>query len=261
MKVDSQDGTRTEPRAVAPELVTENVYVFPVTFAQQRLWFLDQLEPNSASYSVPWSIHMAGKLNARALENSLNEIVRRHETLRTTFSSENGQAVQVVAQSLNVPLPVLRPESSTETRRKKRSARQPKKLRTQSISRTDRWCERNFFASGRKSTSPADHAPHHFRWLVAAHPGARTGCALRSVLRGTSFAVAGSSVCNTPITRCGSANICRARRLKSNCLIGSSSSPALPQPWSCPRTGRARRYKVFAERFDRSRFPRNFRKN
>ncbi len=84
--------------------LTEHVYVFPVTFAQQRLLFLNQLDPNSTSYNVPWSIRMTGKLNSEALERSLNEIVSRHEILRTTFDVIEGQPVQILSASLSVPL-------------------------------------------------------------------------------------------------------------------------------------------------------------
>jgi hypothetical protein len=55
--------------------------VFPVTFPQQRLLLLNQLDPSSTSYTVPWSIRITGPLNAMALERSLNEIVLRHEIL------------------------------------------------------------------------------------------------------------------------------------------------------------------------------------
>ena len=82
----------------------EHIYVFPVTFAQQRLWFLDQLEPESTSYNVPWSIRMTGTLSPEALERSLNEIVRRHEILRTTLDVVDDQPVQIVSTSLHVPL-------------------------------------------------------------------------------------------------------------------------------------------------------------
>src|SRR5438132_7901939 len=105
MKVDSPIDTSVGPRT--PEIVSENVYVFPLTFAQQRLWFLEQLEPHATAYLIPWSIRMNGALNADALRNSLNEIVRRHEILRTTFSSVDGQPSQVVAPSLYIPLPVV----------------------------------------------------------------------------------------------------------------------------------------------------------
>ncbi|MGH7834015.1 MAG: condensation domain-containing protein, partial [Candidatus Binatia bacterium] len=55
----------------------------PLSFAQQRLWFLDQLEPNSPLYNVPRAIRIRGSLNRASFEQSLNEIVRRHEVLRT----------------------------------------------------------------------------------------------------------------------------------------------------------------------------------
>ncbi len=67
-------------------------YVFPATFAQQRLWFLEQLQPGSASYLIPWSLRITGNLNPEALRRSLNEIVHRHEILRTTFSWQDGVA-------------------------------------------------------------------------------------------------------------------------------------------------------------------------
>ncbi len=105
MKIDSPVGTGMT--GSAPEPIGEYVYVFPVTFAQQRLLFLDQLEPGSTSYSVPWSIRMTGELNVAALEQSLNEIVRRHEILRTTFNVVDGQAAQIVSPSLHVPLIVV----------------------------------------------------------------------------------------------------------------------------------------------------------
>ena len=105
MKIDSQEETKALPHS--SELVTENVYAFPLSFAQQRLWFLDQLQPNSSSYNVSWSIRMTGRLDCEALERSLNEIVQRHEVLRTTFSVDGGEPVQVVAPFLRVPLPVI----------------------------------------------------------------------------------------------------------------------------------------------------------
>jgi amino acid adenylation domain-containing protein len=71
-------------------------FVFPTTFAQQRLWFLEQLQPGSTSYLVPWSLRIEGELNASALEKSLAEIIRRHEILRTTFSWRDEMPMQVV---------------------------------------------------------------------------------------------------------------------------------------------------------------------
>ena len=78
----------------------------PLSFAQQRLWFIDQLEPDSPRYNVPAALCLSGTLDVAALEQSLNAVVQRHEALRTTFAAVQGRAVQVIAPSLNVPLPV-----------------------------------------------------------------------------------------------------------------------------------------------------------
>src|SRR3982751_105845 len=67
------------------------------SFAQERLWFLQQLEPESAAYNVPRAIRILGAVNLVTLEQSLNEIIRRHESLRTTFSVVDGHLVQNVA--------------------------------------------------------------------------------------------------------------------------------------------------------------------
>ena len=79
----------------------------PLSFAQQRLWFLDQLEPDSVVYNIPRAFHLNGPLNVTALEQSLNKIVHRHEVFRTSFSVQNGQPLQVIAPSLTLPLPVV----------------------------------------------------------------------------------------------------------------------------------------------------------
>src|SRR5262245_37013591 len=69
----------------------------PLSFAQQRLWFLDQYEPGINSvYNIPSALRLRGSLNIGALERSVNEILRRHESLRTTFSMVDGEAVQVI---------------------------------------------------------------------------------------------------------------------------------------------------------------------
>jgi len=79
----------------------------PLSFAQQRLWFLNQLEPGGTSYNIPQAIRVSGVLNLAVLEQSLNEIVRRHESLRTTFAMMDGRPVQVVAESRSVLIPVV----------------------------------------------------------------------------------------------------------------------------------------------------------
>lgn len=79
----------------------------PLSFAQQRLWFLDQLVSNNPFYNVPAAIPLRGSLNLAALEQTFNEIVRRHEALRTTFAMVADQPVQVIAPSLSVSIPVI----------------------------------------------------------------------------------------------------------------------------------------------------------
>ncbi|MEE8583966.1 MAG: amino acid adenylation domain-containing protein, partial [Acidobacteriota bacterium] len=78
-----------------------------LSFAQQRLWFLDQLDPGNASYNVPLALRLRGKLNLAALDATLQEIVRRHETLRTCFPLKQGKPVQAVRQAEGLFLPTV----------------------------------------------------------------------------------------------------------------------------------------------------------
>jgi acyl carrier protein len=78
----------------------------PASFAQQRLWFLDQLEPGQSAYHIPAAVKLTGDLDASALERALNEVVRRHEALRTTLISDGGIPRQVVADTLALPMAV-----------------------------------------------------------------------------------------------------------------------------------------------------------
>jgi amino acid adenylation domain-containing protein len=77
-----------------------------LSFAQQRLWFLDQWQPGTGVYNIAAAMRLSGPLDGAALERSLREIVRRHEVLRTTFPSARGQPAQVIAQDLPLRLPL-----------------------------------------------------------------------------------------------------------------------------------------------------------
>ena len=76
--------------------------VFPASFGQQRLWFLNQLDPASSFYNIPLLARLKGRLNVEALQLALNAIVARHEALRTTFNSADGHLLQLIAPALEL---------------------------------------------------------------------------------------------------------------------------------------------------------------
>src|SRR5262245_51948427 len=80
---------------------------FPLSFAQQRLWFLDQLQPSSPTYNLLAAFRLQGTLNMALLQQSFNEIIRRHATLRTTFATVDGQPIQVVSPALTVTVAMV----------------------------------------------------------------------------------------------------------------------------------------------------------
>lgn len=98
------------------------VFVFHTSFAQQRLWFLDRLAPGNPFYNVSTALRLTGALNFTALKQTFNELVRRHETLRTRFLVVDGQPLQAISPSLSIPLPLVdlrnldSPEQETQLR-------------------------------------------------------------------------------------------------------------------------------------------------
>jgi thioesterase domain-containing protein len=86
------------------EPTTDEVYVLPVSVAQQRFWILDQMEPGNTSLNMPLAFQLTGVLDVAALEDSFNEIIARHEMLRTTFVSEEEGLMQVIAPELLLQL-------------------------------------------------------------------------------------------------------------------------------------------------------------
>jgi amino acid adenylation domain-containing protein len=100
-----QKRKNASPTKIKPQ--SRDSHTFPLSFAQQRLWFLEQLEPGSPFYNQPAAVRLTGALNLAVLEQSFNEIVRRHEILRTTFFMVEGQPVQAIAPTLTLTLPVV----------------------------------------------------------------------------------------------------------------------------------------------------------
>ena len=90
----------------------------PLSLAQERLWFLDRMQPGNPALNMGSALRLRGRLDTRALERALNEIVRRHEALRTSFREVDGSPVQWIAPSLWIPLPLIDlvslPESARE---------------------------------------------------------------------------------------------------------------------------------------------------
>jgi amino acid adenylation domain-containing protein len=103
-----------QPQRIAPRGHLDEL---PLSYAQQRLWFLAQLEPESPVYNIPVAYRLSGPLNVTALEQSLSEIARRHETLRTIFVTIGGQAVQRITPPLTWSLPVVSLQESPEAER------------------------------------------------------------------------------------------------------------------------------------------------
>ncbi len=98
---------RAEAKSIVPSLqLVRREGQLPPSFAQLRLWFLDQLEPNSSVYNIPEAWLLTGPLNVTAVEKSFNEVIRRHEALRTTFVAVDGQPVQIISPELTIALDI-----------------------------------------------------------------------------------------------------------------------------------------------------------
>jgi amino acid adenylation domain-containing protein len=95
----------------------------PLSFSQQRLWFLDQYEPGKPFYNIPFGLRFSGPLNITALEQSLDEIIRRHELLRTVFSVVDGEPVQIIAPPVRGSLALVDLRDRSENEREDETRR------------------------------------------------------------------------------------------------------------------------------------------
>ncbi len=84
----------------------EEVYVFPTTYPQKQIWFINQLNQDSPAYNIPFAYDIKGDLDVSAIQQAINEIIRRHETFRTIFINSDDGPVQVIYPELMIEIPV-----------------------------------------------------------------------------------------------------------------------------------------------------------
>ncbi|PSB55588.1 hybrid non-ribosomal peptide synthetase/type I polyketide synthase, partial [Chamaesiphon polymorphus] len=114
------DRLRTQEQGWSLPVITRIVPTsesIPLSFAQERLWFLNQLEGASATYNMPEALRLTGDLNLDAFQQALTEIVRRHEVLRTSFTTVNGTPMQVIHPSASMDIAVTDLQHLTDTER------------------------------------------------------------------------------------------------------------------------------------------------
>ncbi len=95
----------------------QDIYAFPASFAQQGLWYIDQVNPHSTTYNLFSTLHIRAAVNRDALARSLQAIIQRHEVLRTIFVAHEGQLMQLILPQLEIPLAVVDLEFLPETKR------------------------------------------------------------------------------------------------------------------------------------------------
>ncbi|HET7230631.1 MAG TPA: amino acid adenylation domain-containing protein [Longimicrobium sp.] len=102
-----RDEPPARPGSLAPAHPAEAEKVYPVSFAQRRLWLLEQIEPGNTAYNIAGGLRLRGRLDVAALERALGEIVRRHETLRTRIETRGDEPVQVVSPPAHFHFPTI----------------------------------------------------------------------------------------------------------------------------------------------------------
>jgi non-ribosomal peptide synthetase component F len=102
MPADEEAMTKPDSSVAAKADAATEAFVFPLSFGQRRLWFLHQFDPASPAYNIPIPMRLRTPLNRTVLERAVNELVRRHEILRTTFRTIGGEPMQVVAPAMSL---------------------------------------------------------------------------------------------------------------------------------------------------------------
>ncbi|MED2454770.1 condensation domain-containing protein, partial [Bacillus thuringiensis] len=117
---------RNSPKNIMKKRMESDLPV--LSFAQQRLWFFDQLEPGSSTYNMPFLLKIEGDFDINVFEKSLNEIIQRHEILRTTFLLMDEQPIQIVNPNLSIKVKYVDLRAYSKEERQKISDEQIKKV-------------------------------------------------------------------------------------------------------------------------------------
>ncbi|HLO84146.1 MAG TPA: amino acid adenylation domain-containing protein, partial [Nostocaceae cyanobacterium] len=118
------------------ESVLHETELLPLSWVQERLWFLDQLEGPNALYNMPIALQISGNLNIAALEQALTEIIQRHSILRTNFTTVNGNPVQAIAPPTDVKIPIVEVQANQIQQEAVQAAKQPFDLASDSLIRS-----------------------------------------------------------------------------------------------------------------------------
>jgi hypothetical protein len=169
-------GCDSAPRTAGRSMSAAH-YVFPASFAQQRLWFLDQLEGASAVYNLKMALRLSGPLDQACLQRAVDAVVARHESLRTSFAMRGTDVVQRVASQLDVPVQSLALDGASD-------AVLAAKLNELGAASFDL---QHGPAVARASAAygcdvaraAAGHAPHRLGCVVSRHPVSRPGGVLQ----------------------------------------------------------------------------------
>ena len=229
----------------------------PLSFAQQRLWFLDRLEPGSAAYNVPPRCGCAGRWTRRRWQRALDEIVRRHEALRTTFAGDGG-APGAGDRPARAGAPA-RGWTSSALAAGAREAALAARPRTRRGAPFD-LARGPLLRARLLRAGPDDEHVLLLRCTTSSPTAGRWACCSASSPRstrpwppGAALAAAGAAGAVRGLRRSGSARWLQGEVLEAAArATGGSAGRRCPPRWSCPRTGRARRCRPPRRRAHRS---------